>query len=236
MRHEKGPRRPSPAMVVAMAALFVALSGAAYAAVAKNSVGAKQIKTNAVRAAEIQDGAVGANEIPNGSLTGDDVQNDSLQSADVDGLGSSDVTDESLNGGDVGNGSLTGDDVADESLGGGDVADGSLAKGDLAPNSFLPTEIIARRADFNLPAGPGANLPGPEVDGFETCEPGETIIGGSVNTSSPAGATTLISRPATDTVGNGGIPQDNAFTAWKGTARTETNAAATMRVFAICAR
>ena len=97
-------------------------------------------------------------------------------------------------------------------------------------------QLIARRADFNLPAGPGANQPGAEVDGFETCAPGETIIGGSVNTSSPAGATTLISRPATDTVGNGGIPENNAFAAWKGTARTNTNVAATMRVFAICAQ
>lgn len=111
-------------------------------------------------------------------------------------------------------------------------------KGDKgATGTFDPasTIIIARRSDFNLPAGPGANMPGAEVDGFETCEPGEKIIGGAVNTSSPSGATTLISRPSTDTVGNGGIPLDNAFAAWKGTARTETNVAATMRVFAICA-
>ena len=52
-----------------------------------------------------------------------------------------------------------------------------------------------------------------------------------------AGATTLISRPAADNVGNGGIPDlgGDEFAFWKGSARTETNVAATMRVFAVCA-
>ena len=44
------PRRPSPAMVVALLALFIALGGASYAAIKipDNSVGAAQLKTNAV--------------------------------------------------------------------------------------------------------------------------------------------------------------------------------------------
>ena len=241
-------RRPSPALVISCLALFVALSTGSYAAIKANSIGAKQIKANAVRtaelkdggvgasdlgdnsvgAAEVQNGAVGGGEVGDGTITGDDVQDGSL--------GSGDVGDESLTGGDVQNGSLGSDDLGTDSVNGQNVLDGSLTRGDLAANSVLPGQIIARRTDFALPAGPSAGNPGAEVDGFETCEPGETIIGGAVNTSSPAGATTLISRPATDTVGNGGIPLDNAFTAWKGTARTETNVAATMRVFALCAR
>ena len=97
--------------------------------------------------------------------------------------------------------------------------------------------ITVRRTDFALPAGPAANQPGAEVDGFESCPAGTKIIGGSVNTSSPTGATVLITRPSTDNVGNGGIPEDgDSFSFWKGTARTETNAAATMRVFAFCAQ
>lgn len=42
--------RPSPAMVVALIALFVALSGGAYAAInlPANSVGTKQLKNGAV--------------------------------------------------------------------------------------------------------------------------------------------------------------------------------------------
>ncbi len=165
-------RRPSPAMVVAMAALFVALSGAAYAAtLAKDSVGAKQIKANGVRSGEIQDGAVGANEIPDGSLTGADVQNESLKSADVDGLASGDVTNETLTGddvqdeslgsfdvnnlgssdvndlgsGDITDGSLTGGDVADESLQLGDIAPGVIPPFGGAPDSFARVDDDAGR-------------------------------------------------------------------------------------------
>ena len=142
-----------------------------------------------------------------------------------------------VNSSKVANGSLLAADFGAGQLPQGPKGDRG-EKGDKGDTgTFDPTTmtLIARRADFNLPAGPSAGNPGPEVDGFETCEPGEQIIGGSVNTSSPAGATTLISRPATDTIGNGGIPENETFSAWKGTARTNTNAAATMRVFAICA-
>jgi hypothetical protein len=54
-------RRPSPALVISMVALFVAMGGTGYAALKlpKNSVGSKQIRT----------GAVGSSEVKNGSLT-----------------------------------------------------------------------------------------------------------------------------------------------------------------------
>jgi hypothetical protein len=48
--------RPSPAMVVACAALFVSLSGVGYAAIVlpANSVGTKQLKRNAVTSAKVK--------------------------------------------------------------------------------------------------------------------------------------------------------------------------------------
>ena len=48
--------RPSPAMVVACAALFVSLSGVGYAAIVlpANSVGTKQLKRNAVNSAKVK--------------------------------------------------------------------------------------------------------------------------------------------------------------------------------------
>jgi hypothetical protein len=53
-------RAPSPALVVAVVALFVALGGTTYAATSlpKNSVGAKQLKKNAVTGTKIKNGAV----------------------------------------------------------------------------------------------------------------------------------------------------------------------------------
>ena len=54
---------PSPAMVVSLIALFIALGGTIYAAInalPKNSVGTKQIKNGAVTAAKINKSAAGA--------------------------------------------------------------------------------------------------------------------------------------------------------------------------------
>jgi len=59
---------PSPAMVVALIALFVALGGTSYAALTlpKNSVGTKQLKDGAVTAAKISSSAGGAVRVVGG--------------------------------------------------------------------------------------------------------------------------------------------------------------------------
>ena len=226
------------ANVMSLMALFVALGGTSVAAISlsKNSVGTKQIKKNGVRAIDISRNAVGASEIRSNAVAGGDVADGTLGTLDLaDGsVITGKLADNSVLAPKVADNAVGSSEIASNAVGSGEVTDGSLGANDLQPG-LLDLNLIARRTDFNLPAGPTPGNPGPEVDGFETCEPGETIIGGSVNTSSPAGATTLISRPSTDTVGNGGIPDDEAFAAWKGTARTNTNVAATMRVFAICA-
>jgi hypothetical protein len=63
-------QRPSPAMLVALLALFVALGGTGYAVVSlpKNSVGAKQLKKNAVTAKKIKKNAVGSPKVKDFSL------------------------------------------------------------------------------------------------------------------------------------------------------------------------
>jgi hypothetical protein len=63
-------RKPSPAMLVALLALFVALGGISWAAVSlpRNSVGTKQLKKNAVTAPKIKRGAVTSAKVRNGSL------------------------------------------------------------------------------------------------------------------------------------------------------------------------
>jgi hypothetical protein len=64
-------RAPSPAFVIALIALFVALGGTSYAAIhlPKNSVGAKQLKKNAVTGPKIKNHAVGAAKINTNGLT-----------------------------------------------------------------------------------------------------------------------------------------------------------------------
>jgi hypothetical protein len=69
------PRRPSPALVISLIALFVALGGTGYAALSlpKNSVGTKQLKKNAVTGSKIKKNAVTGSKVKNHSLTGADI-------------------------------------------------------------------------------------------------------------------------------------------------------------------
>jgi len=66
--------RPSPALVVALLALFIAMAGTGYAAtkLPANSVGSKQIKANAVVSSKIKDGSLtrkdfAASQLPAGA-------------------------------------------------------------------------------------------------------------------------------------------------------------------------
>ncbi len=70
MRKLFSRHRPSPAMIVALIALMVAMGGTGYAAtrLPRNSVGAKQIKTNAVRAAEVKNASLRAEDFAAGQL------------------------------------------------------------------------------------------------------------------------------------------------------------------------
>jgi hypothetical protein len=65
--------KPSPAMVVAIIALICALSGSAWAAIGKNSVGSRQLKASAVTTGKLANNAVTGPKVADGSLTGADI-------------------------------------------------------------------------------------------------------------------------------------------------------------------
>jgi hypothetical protein len=69
--HRLRLRKPSPALAVAIVALFVAVGGTSYAAFSlpKNSVGSKQLKKNAVTSGKIKDGAVTSSKLDTSGLT-----------------------------------------------------------------------------------------------------------------------------------------------------------------------
>jgi hypothetical protein len=60
-------RLPSPAMVIAVISLTVALGGSAYA-LKRNSIGTKQLKANAVTEKKVKDGAITAGKIAAGAV------------------------------------------------------------------------------------------------------------------------------------------------------------------------
>ena len=76
-------KRPSPALIVAIIALIAALTGTAYAALGKNSVGSKQLKKNAVTTAKIKNGAVTTAKLKNNAVTTAKIKNGAVTGAKV---------------------------------------------------------------------------------------------------------------------------------------------------------
>lgn len=70
-------KRPSPALVISLLALFVALGGSAYAA---KKIGTKEIKNNAITPAKIMKGAVTTPKIKDNAITGAKIAEASLGS------------------------------------------------------------------------------------------------------------------------------------------------------------
>src|ERR1044072_7784667 len=68
-----GIRRPSAASVIALIALFVALTGTAYAALAKNSVGPRQLKTKAVTNRTLANESITSSKVAKKTLQGSDI-------------------------------------------------------------------------------------------------------------------------------------------------------------------
>jgi hypothetical protein len=99
---------PSPAMVVASAALLIALTGTSIAAVEasvpKNSVGSAQLKNNAVTAAKIASNAVTSAKIASNAVTSAKIASNAVTGAKVQ--------DGSLVAADFGAGQLAGDAFA----------------------------------------------------------------------------------------------------------------------------
>ena len=78
-------RRPSPALIIACLALFVALGGTGYAAIVlpKNSVGAKQIRTGGVTSSEIRNSTTRSRDIAQNTILGRDLRADTLGAREI---------------------------------------------------------------------------------------------------------------------------------------------------------
>jgi hypothetical protein len=68
-------KRPSPALIISMLALFVAIGGSAYAA---KKIGTKEIKKNAITTAKIKKNAVTTAKIKNNAVNGAKVNESTL--------------------------------------------------------------------------------------------------------------------------------------------------------------
>jgi hypothetical protein len=122
--------KPSPSMVVALIALFVALGGTATALTGTNTVDSGDIINDQVRAPDIGADQVQASEVAQGAV------------------GSSEVAFNSLAAGDLGTGSVGTAEVADGSLGNIDLGQNAVNSFSVQDNSLNNTDIDQSTLSF----------------------------------------------------------------------------------------
>jgi hypothetical protein len=75
-------RRPSPALVISLIALFVSLSGVSYG-VATGFIDSREIKNNEVRSIDLRNNQVRTRDLRNNEVRGLDIRNSTVRSRDV---------------------------------------------------------------------------------------------------------------------------------------------------------
>lgn len=136
-------RRPSPAMLVALLALFISLGGSAYAALRlpKNSVGTPQLRKGAVTSAKLHSGSVTASKVEAHSLTDGALATPAVTVGAGTGL---------TGGGSIALGHSGALSVAAGGIGTNQLADGAITSAKLAP--YAASELFGGAPTTNSSA------------------------------------------------------------------------------------
>jgi hypothetical protein len=205
------------ANVVSSFALFLALGGVSYAAVAlpKGSVGSAQIKAAAVTGAKIKNGQVAARDLAKGVRS-------SLAKAGTPGApGGTGPQGPKGDKGDVGpatgpaGGDLTGT-FPDPVIGAARVTAGKLADGAVVASKLGVISVVE-----SAPVGVAS---GANVDATATCPAGTRLLSGGAQPVT-YGVDLSTSRP----VGSGNNP-----TAWLAQAKNNSGSPSSLKAFAVC--
>jgi hypothetical protein len=146
--------RPSPAMVVALIALFASLSGIAWAA---NTVGSGDVIDNSLQSVDLKDNAaVKSADVVNDTVVGGGLAAADLKSGSV---GTSEVAADSLGAGDLAPGSVGSSEVANDSLTGADVSEATLGE--------VPSALLGGTGRFASDSDP--SFCDPNSGTFVTC-------------------------------------------------------------------
>jgi len=123
-------RRPSPALVISMIALFVSLSGVSYG-VATGFIDSREIKNNEIRSLDIRNNEIRTRDLRNNEVRGIDIRNSTVQGRDI-----------ALN-------TVTGEDINETTLGkvpSAASADSATTAGELSTLKIIPPTSMAEGA------------------------------------------------------------------------------------------
>jgi hypothetical protein len=227
----------SPSTVISCVALFVALSGAAYAAsLGKNAVKTKNIANGAVTVKKLKNASVTAAKIANGAVIGSKIANGAVGSAKLaDGsvrsnaLGGGVVTTGKIKDLSVTEGKLAGNAVTAAKISAGAVDTGKLGKEAVTGEKLAPSllgQLVRNVVYVKKTSETTATSPKPLT---ADCPPGKQVLGG--------GARPVLgnSTEASITESTAVIDGEGKGTGWTAIAAAGDAGTFAIEVVAICA-
>lgn len=229
------------ANAISCIALFVALSGAAYAA--KATIGRKAVKTqnlanNAVTALKLRNASVTTTKIADGAVTGPKIGPGAVGSGALAAgsvrsaqLGGSVVTEGKLKNGAVTESKLFNSAVTNSKIGPNAVATGKIQDGAVTSPKLAPSllTLLAKNVSYVNKASGAASATSPQSVTAE-CPAGKQVVGGGASLL-PGDATVVMvteSHPF--------VAADGKRTGWTAAAKTsEATKTFAVEAFAICA-
>ena len=176
MQHHdhRSNRRPTPALIVGLIALVVALTGSALAAPA-NTVKSKQIVDQAVKTKDIRDAAVTTPKLADAAVTTPKLANAAVTTPKLadnavttpkiadNAVDSAKIADFSVANADLAANAVTTDKIEDNQIASQDIADGAVGASEL--------RLTVRTAQVNIANNATGTL-------TKACEAGEQVISG----------------------------------------------------------
>lgn len=167
-----------PATLIAMLALFVALSGVGYAA---TQIGTSQIKNSAVTTPKIKTGAVTNGKIKANAVTTGKIATGGVTSSDIAGgaVGTKGLANGAVNASKIAAGAVGSNALANGGVVGGKLGNGAVTNEKLGPNSVTSAKI----AGSTITA---ANIaPGQVVTGKGSLVSARSLLGPAVTAATP---------------------------------------------------
>jgi hypothetical protein len=136
----------SPALAISCVALFLTLTGTAFAAtLAKNSVRSAQIVDATVRTVDLRDNAVNALKIAPDAVGAEQIAENAVSSPEVatDSLTAGDFAAASVTSSEVADQSLSAEDLGPESVGANEIATDAVGSIEISPDAVHADELGA---------------------------------------------------------------------------------------------
>jgi hypothetical protein len=168
--------KPSPAMVVALIALFVSATGVTWAA--------SKLPADSVKSKQILNGGVKNKDLAPDSVTGDNVVDESLGASDLafDTITADQLADGSVDGFAIQSDAVGADQIVDDSVGVDELMNDSVGRdelGELAVGAAELGELTTRPGDpVPVPGGTGENASYRVETATAACAEGERLISG----------------------------------------------------------